>query len=123
MDDDVEDHISDGVLQEYSLETLAKPVYTKRHLLACTYCRNRLEAIEPANFVHFTEDGLVYLRATRLPTGKVMARHWGKELDGGRVCGSVSAAKSYLSESFSEMFPEHSCGGECGPAQDRGDHE
>lgn len=122
--DAIESHISDGVLEQYSLETLAEPrLSVKKHLLACAYCRTRLEAIEPVNFVHFTEDGPIYSRATKLTTGKVMARHWGKELDGGRLCGSVSVAKAYLKESFSQMFPEHSCEGECGPAQERGDHE
>jgi hypothetical protein len=75
------------------------------------------------NTIHFTDDGPIYSRATRLKTGRVMARHWGTELDGGRVCRSVSAAKSHLTQSFVQMFPEHRCEGRCGPAQDRGDHE
>jgi hypothetical protein len=79
-----------------------------------------LETIEPVNFVHFTEDGPVYSRATLLTTGKVMARHWGKDLDGGKVCESVSAARKYVSESFTQMFPEHTCKGTCGLTQDRG---
>ncbi len=78
----------------------------------------RLEAIEPVNFVHYTEDGMIFSRVTRLRTGKVMARHWGKELDGGKVFRRVSAGKKYLSDSFSHMFPEHECDGRCGPTQE-----
>lgn len=79
-----------------------------------------LDAIEPVNYVHFTEDGPVYSRATLLTTGKVMARHWGKELDVGKVCESVSAARRYVNASFCQMFPEHTCKGSCGPTQERG---
>jgi hypothetical protein len=122
-DSSVEGHISDRVLEEYSLETLAKSrLAVTEHLSVCSLCRTRLEAVEPVNTIHFTDDGPIYSRATRLKTGRVMARHWGTELDGGRVCGSVSAAKSHLTQSFFQMFPEHRCEGRCGcPAQHRGD--
>ena len=119
MEDVIEDHISDGALEEYSLDTLAESrvALIEEHLQVCEHCRARLEAIEPLNFVHFTEDGPILSRATKLATGKVMARHWGKELDGGRVFEDVSAAMKYLSESFSQMFPEHSCESGCGRVQ------
>ena len=118
----IEGHLLDGALEEYSLAKLAESCVPEieEHLLACESCRSRLEVIEPINFVHFTEDGPVYSRATRLTTGKVMARHWGRDLDGGKVFGSVSAARKYLNESFAQMFPEHKCKGECGSTQEGG---
>jgi len=67
MEDAVEAHISDEVLEKYSLETLATPhLSAEIHLMACASCRSRLETIEPVNLVHFTEDGPVYSRATPL---------------------------------------------------------
>ena len=112
-----EGHVLEGALEEYSLDELvdSRVGAVEEHLRVCDSCRARLEAIEPVNFVHFTEDGPVYSRATRLTTGKVMARHWGRDMDGGRVFGSVSAARKYLSEFFSQMFPEHKCTVPCGP--------
>jgi len=119
----MEDHISDAAFEEYSLDKLKESsvAAVEGHLRVCDHCRTRLKAIEPVNFIHFTDDGPIFSRATKLATGKVMARHWGKELDGGRVFGDASAAMKYLSESFSQMFPEHSCEGQCGPIQERGD--
>jgi|SRR5579862_7302620 len=119
MEDVTEGHVLDGTLEEYSLHELEKSRVgaVAEHLRTCRRCRARLEAIEPVNFVHFTEDGPVYSRVTRLTTGKVIARHWGKELDGGKVCGSVTKAKRYLQVSFWKMFPEHTCEGRCGPTQ------
>ncbi len=119
MRDTIEGHVSDGALEEYSLYKLDESSFAalEEHLLVCDFCRARLEAIEPVNFVHYTEDGMIFSRVTRLRTGKVMARHWGKELDGSKVFRRVSAGKKYLSDSFSQMFPEHSCDGRCGPAQ------
>lgn len=115
-------HFSDEALEEYSLDRLADytVVVVREHLLFCDYCRARLEGIEPVNLVHFTEDGPVYSRATRLTIGKVMVRHWGAQLEHGKVCGSVSAASGYLSESFAQMYPEHRCEGRCGPAKEHG---
>jgi len=122
MEDVVEGHILDRAREKYSLHELAESRVgaVEEHLLVCDFCRARLDAIEPVNFIHFTADGPVYSRATRLTTGKVMARHWGKDMDGGKVFRSVGAAKRYLSASFAQMFPEHTCKGRCGPAQERG---
>ena len=95
MKDAIENHILNGTLQEYSLHELTESsiAAVEEHLLVCDYCRARLEAIEPVNFIHFTEDGPIYSRATRLTTGKILARHWGRDLAGGRVFRSVSAAR------------------------------
>lgn len=75
----------------------------------------RLEAIEPVNFVHFTSDGPIYLRATRLANSKVMARHWGKGLEDAKLCQDVADARASLEDSFAKTFPEHACGERCGP--------
>jgi hypothetical protein len=116
------DHISDGVLQEYSLDKLAGLALAavEEHLLICDQCRTWLDAIEPVSYVHFTEDGPIYSRATLLMEGKVMARHWGKELAVNKECGSVSTARKYLNEYFAKMFPEHKCDGRCGPTREHG---
>jgi hypothetical protein len=73
-----------------------------------------LERMEPFNYIHYIEDGPIYESVTRLTTGEVMARHRGQDLHAGKVFGSLSAAKRYLSDSFSQMFPEHICNGLCG---------
>jgi hypothetical protein len=114
-------HLSDGSLEEYSLDRLPESslATAEEHLLVCDQCRARLQGIEPINYIHHTEDGPVYERATRLTTGKLMARHWGQDLHAGRAFGNFSAAKQYLSESFSQMFPKHTCNGLCGSPQIR----
>ena len=110
-------HLSISLLEEYSLRALAESslAAVEEHLLVCDRCRRRLERIEPVNDIHYTDDGPVYARATRLRSGEVMARHWGTDLQGGRAFWSISAAKRYLTESFSQMFPEHSCDDLCVP--------
>jgi len=108
-------HIPTVLLEEYSLNKLPESGLTavEVHLLVCERCRGRLEEIELVNHIHYTEDGPVYSRATRLSTGDVIARHWGTDLHGGKTFRSVSAARTYLIESFSQLFPEHSCNGSC----------
>jgi hypothetical protein len=115
-----QEHLSDGALEQYSLDKLAEPslVPVEEHMLVCDQCRARLEAIEPVSFVHYTADGRFHSRVTRLATGKLMARHWDKDLNGGRTLQSVSAAKQYLNKSFSQMFPEHTCDRRCSQPQE-----
>ncbi len=122
MEGKILDHISEGALEEYSLDRLPESTcaQVEEHLLLCEGCRARLVGIEPVHFVHITDEGPVYSRGTRLMTGEVMARHWGHNLDGGRRFGSVLAAREYLYNSFAEMFPEHRCDGRCGALQNRG---
>lgn len=114
-------HSSDERLEKYSLDRLPESslAAVEEHLLVCEQCRARLEEIEPLKYVHHTEDGPVYARVTRLTTGKVMARHWGHDLHAGRAFGDFYAAKQYLRESFSQMYPEHTCEGSCGSPQFR----
>jgi hypothetical protein len=113
---DIQGHLSDEALEDYSLDKLggASLAAVEEHLLVCERCRDRLVRIEPVNFLHYTQDGPVYSRVTRLTTGKAMARHWGPDLHGGRIFGSVRDATGYLSDSFSQMYPEHTCDGSCG---------
>ena len=117
-----EAQIADDILEQYSLDKLDTSLVpaVERHVLACPVCRDRLKAIEPVSFVHVTKDGPVYSRATKLATGRVMARRWGKQMEGIRECVSVAVAKLFLTQSFFQMFPEHRCGSKCSPAQDRG---
>jgi hypothetical protein len=121
MENVVRSCLSDGTLEGYSLDRLPESslAAVEEHLLVCDQCRVRLEEIEPLKYVHHTEDGPIYVRITRLTTGKVMARHWGQDLHAGRAFGSFYAAKQYLSESFSQMYPEHRCQGSCGSPQFR----
>ena len=117
----IQGHPSDKALEEYSLDKLADSslAAVEEHLLICRQCRARLEEIEPVKYIHYTEDGPVCARITRLTTGKVVARHWGQDLHAGRAFGSFYAAKQHLSESFSQMYPEHTCKGSCGSPQFR----
>jgi len=116
----MDEHISQKSLEEYSLDKMvdASVVKIEEHLLICQFCRARLEAMEPFNYVHFTADGPIYSRITRLATGEVMARHWGKDLRGGKLFRTVSEGKRYLTASFAQMFPEHTCGAKCGPTRE-----
>jgi hypothetical protein len=118
----VQGHPSNAQMEAYSLNKLDNSGVTsvEEHLLVCDFCCSRLEAIEPVNFVHFTEDGPVYLRATRLSTGVVLARRWGNKMEGGRTLRNVAGARKYLNESFAQMFPEHRCDGTCSPTHERG---
>ena len=116
-------HLSDRAIEEYSLEKLAEAslAVVEEHLLVCDHCRDRLAGIETVNYVHDTEDGSVYARITKLTTGRVMARQWGSDLHAGRAFGNFGAAKRYLSESFTRMYPEHTCLGACGSPRFRGE--
>ena len=118
IEDAIQGHPADESLEAHSLNELAEPglAAVEEHLLVCGHCRARLEQIEPVKFIHYTNDGPIYSRATRLTTGQVMAQHWGRNLHGGRVFGSVSAARKYLCDSFSQMFPEHTCTVWCAPS-------
>ena len=111
-------HWSANQVQNYSLGLLEDAIASEleEHLLICGQCVAALTAIEPFNFIHYTKDGPFYSRVTRLATGKFFARHWGRRIEGGREFRSSAGAKAYLSRSFEEMFPEHVCTANCGPA-------
>ena len=117
MDNSVAPHRSEEELENYSLGRIA-PSHSaalEEHLLVCESCRARLSGIEPFNFVHYTKDGPFYSRVTRLRTGTFRARHWGRNLEGGKEFRTLAGAKVYLVRSFAEMFPEHTCTTRCGP--------
>jgi hypothetical protein len=119
-------HIASAVLELYALGRLSEPVLgrVEEHLLTCEACRNEVAGYDrvigalrvllvPMSFVHQTEDGPIYSHATPGPDGTWVARHWGRELDGGRTCQTILEANEYLFVSFAEMFPEHECGPGC----------
>ncbi len=100
------------------------------HLLTCERCQEDLArtaayilAIKQAaaSFgevrrlcsIHITEDGPIFGTMHPRSDGKWLARHWGRQLDGGRVCDSVEDANAYLLDSFHQMFPEHTCSEQC----------
>ncbi len=89
------------------------------HLLICAACRDQLAGIEPFNTVHFTENGPLYSRITRLRDGSFAARLWGCRVDGGSRHDDLAAARKYLLDSFVKMFPGHKCGEVCGDATPR----
>ena len=111
-----DEHRTADELENYSLGRLGRtrtgPL--EEHLLICEECRGRLTAIEPYNFIHYTSDGPVYSRITKLRTGAFAARHWGRRLDGGREFRTRQGAKAYLIRTFGQMFPEHQCTARCG---------
>jgi hypothetical protein len=51
---------------------------------------------------------MVYLRAERQGRNWI-ARNWGPQLGGMRVCKTMREANEFLEASFFEMFPEHRC--------------
>ena len=96
-DDAASGHLSDKALQEYSLARLPESslAEVEEHLLICEHCRTRLERIEPVNHIHYTDNGLVYARVTRLPTGELISRHWSRSFPNGRAgrfsaCGALA---------------------------------
>jgi len=117
MDIAIDDHKSLEELESYSLGKVAPSQLAalEEHLLICGQCRAKLAAIEPFSYVHYTKDGPVYSRITSLRTGAFFARHWGRNLEGGKEFRMRARAKAYLLRSFSEMFPEHICTARCGP--------
>ncbi len=104
------------VLESYSLGRLKADRIPdlEHHLLICQGCRAKLHGIEPYNFVHFTREGLFYSRVTRLRNGKLLARHWGRSLEGGKEFKTTTGAKAYLERTFLRIFPEHECLSRCG---------
>ena len=109
-------HPTSEDLESYSLGRLAvsPTAALEKHLLICLRCRASLNAIEPYNFVHYTNDGPFYSRITKLRTGMFLARHWGQNLEGGKEFRTYKSAKAYLARTFSQMFPKHICTAWCG---------
>ncbi len=114
-------HLSIAELENYSLGRLdaLRVAMLEEHLLVCSQCTEKLTEIEPCNFVHYTREGPFYSRVTRVPTGSFFARHWNRNLEGGRPFRTIAAAKAYLTRSFSQMFPEHVCSRNCGSTNPR----
>ncbi len=119
MPDQTECHCTDDHLERYSLGRLASSEMPalEEHLLVCPRCTSRLARMEPYNFVHFTADGPIYSRITRLRQGTFFARHWGRSLSGGKQFQSRQGARAYLVRTFALMFPEHVCSRRCGKTQ------
>ncbi|MGO4885624.1 MAG: hypothetical protein ACLP59_33105 [Bryobacteraceae bacterium] len=110
------EHLSGTDLENYSLGRIVLPrsAALEQHLLVCSACRADLQAIEPYNFVHYTRDGPFYSRITKLRSGELVARHWGKTIEGGKTFRTRAGAKAYLVRSFARIFPEHVCTRRCG---------
>lgn len=111
-----QEHLSAADLESYSLGRLdtSRVDGIEEHLFVCAACTERLVAIEPYNYVHYSKSGPFYSRITRLRNGRFFARHWASGLEGGKEFQSRAAAKAYLSRSFSQMFPGHVCTARCG---------
>ena len=120
MHGSIEEHVGAATLERYSLGEFgpaALEAVVESHLLICAACRDRLAAIEPFNKVHFTLDGPIYSRITQIQDRSFAARHWGRQMEGGRRFQDLPTACQYLFDSFAQMFPEHTCGEACsGPA-------
>src|SRR5471030_2138014 len=117
-------HPSSDELEGYSvgLSSEAGLGQVEEHLLICERCQNDLVFKKTAaapdtrrrlRSVHITEDGPIFGAMHCGADGKWEARHWGRQLDGGRMCDSVEDANAYLMESFQQMFPEHVCSEQC----------
>jgi hypothetical protein len=125
-------HPSSDELEAYSLGLSpdADLEIVEEHLLICERCQDELALTDqyvPAmkkalaspqtgkrlRSIHITENGPVFGAMHRGADGNWVARHWGRRLDGGRICDSVQEANAYLTESFLQMFPEHVCLEQC----------
>jgi hypothetical protein len=117
MEGNQQGHPSAEDLENYSLGRLPASRISgfEEHLFICQRCRSRLNAIEPYNFVHYTNDGPFYSRITGLRNRKFLARHWGRSLEGGKEFATKQGAKAYLLRTFGRIFPEHACTARCGP--------
>jgi hypothetical protein len=113
-----------GLSPEANLNTV------EEHLLFCQRCQNDLaltdqyiramkNALGPfltlrrLRSIHITEDGPIFGAMHSGADGKWVARHWGRQLNGLRICDSVEEANEYLTDSFWQMFPEHQCSERC----------
>jgi len=126
-------HLSETVVQDVALGTSPRgqSLRAQQHMRKCASCLAWLIAVEaqlgaardpsllrvperrhPLFAVHDTIDGLIYSRA-ELSDGEWSARHWGRELNGGRRCATLEEANEYLFQSFVQMFPEHRCTPRC----------
>jgi hypothetical protein len=126
--------ISPEQIEHLALGKLTTPesVQVQRHIYNCPDCLKKLIEItfiqelqgvgpkplcvptsrKPLSFVHDTADGFIYSKVEHRGR-KWIARHWGDELDGMRVCATLREANEYAVASFSEMFPEHRCTERC----------
>jgi hypothetical protein len=122
--------VSGGKPNSLGLSSDADLEEVEEHLLICERCQNVLaltdqyiQAMKRAlgspqaggrlRSIHITEDGPVFGAMHSGADGKWVARHWGRQLDGGRICASVEEANAYLMESFKQMYPEHVCSEQC----------
>ena len=127
-----EPHLSSDEMEAYSLGRSSDADLEKveEHLLICERCQNQLaltdqyiqamkraatapDAVKRLRSIHITEGGPIFGAMHCEADGKWVARHWGRQLDGGRVCDSVEESNEYLMESFRQMFPEHVCTEQC----------
>jgi hypothetical protein len=68
--------------------------------------------VAPGKLPTVIENSSIVFPSRRVMSADV-ARHWGRQLDGGRTCDSVEEANAYLMESFQQMFPKHECSEHC----------
>jgi hypothetical protein len=117
-------HLAGAELIEYRLGT---PFDTglersEDHLRACRRCQNELAMDNRSGIlgdkgrlrsIHITDDGPIFGALHFCADGTWMARHWGGQLDGYKICDSSEEADAHLTRTFQEMFPEHLCSGLC----------
>ncbi len=132
MPDSYQDHVRMEALERFAFGELTErelaPV--EEHLLVCEECRQAVAEMDvfaevmrsPASgastaYVHFTADGPVSLEIRAGEGGGWLARFYGTALEGQTRVESPLEAHAWLRRSFCQMFPEHLCTDECGPAE------
>jgi hypothetical protein len=106
---------SNADLEQVELHLVICEVCQEELTLAVRYLRAKEKVGAPSGTagrlrsLHFTMDGPIIGAMHSDGDGKWIARQWGRELDGARICDSVKEAHAYLMESFWQMFPEHVC--------------
>jgi len=127
-----DDHPNRDELEAYAMSQLSEPDLERieTHLLRCEHCQDALSQADEyirsirtaaalsngtarCRSIHFTEDGPIFGASHERADGKWLARHWGRQLQGMRVCDTLEEANAYLIDSFRQMFPDHDCSVRC----------
>jgi hypothetical protein len=126
-------HPKAATLELFVVNRLTEPQLGRleEHLLLCAECQGRVTALDAYHAVlkealrdvnaqvHYTKDGLIYNWVEVLPDGRYVGRHRGATLDGGSEFATQKQAKTFVTRSFAEMFPEHRCNRNCLPKYKR----
>jgi hypothetical protein len=125
-------HPGEGDLEQYTMSTCpeGRAEEIEEHLLLCEECRARLAAIDRClltfreaavetlddlHYRHKLRDGWADITVSRSGS-RWTARIWAPDVEFDRLLETFEEAFACSRNTFLELFPEHGCGPECGPA-------